>query len=215
VRVSSQVPHAPDSCNSAVAANGASPHSTVPKKPTPRHCGRVWSVVSGKHLLTHHTVPISFAAHPAAHIHCHNQNLGSGKGVRSQLCEAPKGPFRQLTPDPFSRPTPKSNGDKALAEGRLPTKGQPRAEKPKYDRHRPRHYSQKMNKGHEVDIYRIATRGGTWLKKVDCTLNFGVPNATGTLLRSGRQIAIPAQGDAGEFGQLLSYTGDSLLVVAG
>ncbi len=45
---------------------------------------------------------------------CLNQNLGSGKGVRSQLCEAPEGPFRQLTPDPFTRPTPKLNGDKAL-----------------------------------------------------------------------------------------------------
>jgi PhzF family phenazine biosynthesis protein len=31
------------------------------------------------------------------------------------LCEAPAGPFRQLTPDPFTRPTPKSYGDKALA----------------------------------------------------------------------------------------------------
>ncbi len=44
---------------------------------------------------------------------CHNQNLGSGKGVRSQLCVAPERPFRQLTPDPFTRPTPKLNGDKA------------------------------------------------------------------------------------------------------
>jgi len=25
-----------------------------------------------------------------------------GKGVRSQLCKAPYGPFRQLTPDPFT-----------------------------------------------------------------------------------------------------------------
>jgi hypothetical protein len=25
-----------------------------------------------------------------------------GKGVRRQLCEAPEGPFRQLTPDPFA-----------------------------------------------------------------------------------------------------------------
>ncbi len=41
---------------------------------------------------------------------CQIQNLGSGegvrsgKGVRSQLCEAPEGPFRQLTPDTFTRP---------------------------------------------------------------------------------------------------------------
>ncbi len=27
-----------------------------------------------------------------------------GKGVRSHLCEAPAGPFRQMTPDPFSAP---------------------------------------------------------------------------------------------------------------
>jgi hypothetical protein len=32
------------------------------------------------------------------------RNFGSGKGVRSQLCEAPDGPFRQLTPDTFTRP---------------------------------------------------------------------------------------------------------------
>jgi hypothetical protein len=45
---------------------------------------------------------------------CHNQNLGRGKGVRSQLCEAPVGPFRQLTPDPFTTSPPILNGDKAL-----------------------------------------------------------------------------------------------------
>ncbi len=44
---------------------------------------------------------------------CHNQNLGTSEGGRSQLCEAPAGPFRQLTPDPFTRPTPKLNADKA------------------------------------------------------------------------------------------------------
>ena len=47
-------------------------------------------------------------------VHCHSQNVGCGKGVRSQLCEAPVGPFRQLTPDPFTTTTPKLNGDKAL-----------------------------------------------------------------------------------------------------
>ena len=46
-------------------------------------------------------------------VHCHSQNVGCGKGVRSQLCEAPVGPFRQLTPDPFTTTTPKLNGDKA------------------------------------------------------------------------------------------------------
>ncbi len=30
--------------------------------------------------------------------------LGFGKGVRSLLCEAPGGPFRQKAPDPFSEP---------------------------------------------------------------------------------------------------------------
>jgi hypothetical protein len=45
---------------------------------------------------------------------CHSQNLACGKGGRSQLCEAPVGPFRQLTPDPFTTPIPKLDGDKAL-----------------------------------------------------------------------------------------------------
>ena len=31
-----------------------------------------------------------------------------GKGVKSQLCKAPKGPFRQLTLDPFTNPRPRS-----------------------------------------------------------------------------------------------------------
>ena len=35
---------------------------------------------------------------------CHSQSLASGKGVSSQLCEAPAGPFRQLTPAPFTTP---------------------------------------------------------------------------------------------------------------
>ncbi len=41
--------------------------------------------------------------------------MGAGKGVRSQLCEAPAGPFRHLTPDTFTRPTLKLSSDKALA----------------------------------------------------------------------------------------------------
>jgi hypothetical protein len=28
----------------------------------------------------------------------------AGKGVRTYLCEAPFGPFRQISPDPFSGP---------------------------------------------------------------------------------------------------------------
>jgi hypothetical protein len=40
--------------------------------------------------------------------------MGAGKGGRSQLCEAPAGPFRQLTPDTFTRPTLKLSSDKAL-----------------------------------------------------------------------------------------------------
>jgi hypothetical protein len=48
---------------------------------------------------------------------CHSQNLACGKGDRRQLCEAPVGPFRQLTPDPFTTPIPKLNGDKALEAG--------------------------------------------------------------------------------------------------
>ncbi len=46
---------------------------------------------------------------------CHSQNLACGNGVRSQWCDAPAAPFRQFTPDPFTTPIPKRNGDKALA----------------------------------------------------------------------------------------------------
>jgi hypothetical protein len=45
---------------------------------------------------------------------CHSQNLACGKEVRSQLCEAPVGPFRQLTPDSVTTPIPKLDCDKAL-----------------------------------------------------------------------------------------------------
>jgi hypothetical protein len=55
----------------------------------------------------------------AALVLCHSQNLACGKGVRSQLCEAPVGPFRQLTPDPFTTPIPKRNGDKAIVAIRV------------------------------------------------------------------------------------------------
>ncbi len=34
---------------------------------------------------------------------CQSLIFGSGKGVRGQLCTAPEGPFRQLTPDPFTQ----------------------------------------------------------------------------------------------------------------
>jgi hypothetical protein len=44
-----------------------------------------------------------------------------GKGVRSQLCEAPVGPFRQLTPDPFT--TPRSQWCAAPAGLRFATLG--------------------------------------------------------------------------------------------
>jgi hypothetical protein len=36
---------------------------------------------------------------------CLSKLAAFGKGVRSQLCTAPSGPFRQLTPDPFSKRT--------------------------------------------------------------------------------------------------------------
>jgi hypothetical protein len=47
-------------------------------------------------------------------VRCHSQNLARGERVRSQLCEAPVGPFRQLTPAPFTIPIPKLDCDKAL-----------------------------------------------------------------------------------------------------
>ncbi len=52
---------------------------------------------------------------------CHSQDLGCGKGVRRQLCVAPAGPFRQLTPAPFATPIPKLNCDKALVHHRYLT----------------------------------------------------------------------------------------------
>jgi hypothetical protein len=47
---------------------------------------------------------------------CHSQNLACVKGFRSQLCGAPVGPFRQLTPEPFTAPIPKLDCDNALVQ---------------------------------------------------------------------------------------------------
>jgi hypothetical protein len=66
------------------------PHQTVPSRPvaTPRTCA-VLGVRAHQHSAIH-----------ARRVQRVSRRAGE-KGVRSHLCKAPGGPFRQMTPDPF------------------------------------------------------------------------------------------------------------------